>query len=68
MGKVHHQCSHGQEAVRNHCFWGHTRNLASKEEMCLPDSSCVCESVKEHVSVACNGEVGSPQSYEAFPC
>jgi len=63
-----HQCSCGQEALRNHWFWGQTRHLGSKEEMCLPGSPCLCESTKEQASIAWNGDGGSSQSHEAFPC
>lgn len=47
-----HQCSCGQEVLRNHSLWEQTRNLESEEEMCSLNSSHVCESTKEHVSFA----------------
>lgn len=58
----------GQEMFRNQGVWGQARSLGSGEGTCLPGSSCACESAKECVFIARNGEVGSPRSHETFPC
>lgn len=50
---------------RSPWIWEQTGNLGSKEDACSP--AALGQSTKEHLSMAWNREVGSPQNHQPFP-